>query len=521
MAHRPNFLFIVTDQHRADHTGFGGNEVLRTPNLDRIAASGVRFERAIVANPICMPNRSSIATGRVPSVHGTRTNGIPLDWGARTFMRALRERGWHNAQIGKCHLQNMGVGKSIRDALLKAALPGEAAHTPWPEGWAEWENNARHKRERVVVPPDYYGFDEVDLTVEHSDLAGGHYYQWLLEQGVDPVALQGRDKALPYDAKCSQVWRTRVPVELYPSSYITRRTVEFLGRRAREPERPWLAFCSYPDPHHPFTPPGRYFDMYDPEKIPLPATFEDPHAASVPHLRRMRATRGIAQRAALAPFAPTAEQFREMAAAEYGMLALIDDGVGAVLDALERSGQRDRTFVIFTSDHGDAFGDHGLMLKGGMHYQGLIRVPLAIAGPGIEPAVSHSLASSLDLAQTVLELAGVPAHHGMQGASLVPVLANPQATVRDHVLVEEDQMADLLRVGQPLRMRTLVTEDARVTLYRGSDEGELFDLARDPNELDNLWARLDARSRRTELVERLAHVMMEYANPSPKQAYFA
>ena len=177
--------------------------------------------------------------------------------------------------------------------------------------------------------------------------------------------------------------------------------------------------------------------------------------------------------------------------------------------------------MIFTSDHGDAFGDHGLMLKGGMHYQGLIRVPLAIAGPGIEPGVSHSLASSLDLAQTVLELAGVPAHHGMQGASLVPVLANPQATVRDHVLVEEDQMADLLGVGRPLRMRTLVTEDARLTLYDGSDEGELFDLARDPNELDNLWARLDARSRRTELVERLARLMMEYADPSPKQSFFA
>jgi arylsulfatase A-like enzyme len=121
----------------------------------------------------------------------------------------------------------------------------------------------------------------------------------------------------------------------------------------------------------------------------------------------------------------------------------------------------------------------------------------------------------------VLELAGVPAHHGMQGASLVPVLANPATSVRDQVLIEEDQMADLLGIGRPLRMRTLVTEDARLTLYAGSDEGELFDLARDPNELDNLWARLDARSRRTELVERLARAMMQYADPSPKQSYFA
>jgi arylsulfatase A-like enzyme len=520
MTRRPNFLFIVTDQHRADHTGFGGNGVLRTPNLDRLAARALRFERALVANPICMPNRASIATGRLPSVHGTRTNGISLDWGAYTFMRSLRERGWRTAHVGKCHLQNMGILRSARDLLLRNTAPGDAFTTPWPTGWDEWEDQDRHKRERVEMPSDYYGFDEVDLVVEHSDFCSGHYYQWLLEQGVDPTRLQGQSNALPFEAKSRQVWKTRVPAELYSTSYITQRTVEYLEKRARAPESPWLAFCSYPDPHHPFTPPGKYFEMYDPEKIPLPETFSDSHAGSVPHLRRMIASRG-AQRGMITPFAPTAEQFRQMAAAEYGMLAMIDDGVGAVLDALERSGQSDRTFVIFTSDHGDVFGDHGLMLKGAMHYEGCIRVPLAIAGPGIEPGVSRSLASSLDLAQTVLELAGVQAHHGMQGVSLVPLLANPGAVVRDHVLVEEEQMADMLGVGRPLRMRTLVTEDSRLTLYDGSDEGELFDLERDPRELENLWSRLDARARRTEMMERLARLLMEYSDPSPKQRFVA
>jgi len=192
-----------------------------------------------------------------------------------------------------------------------------------------------------------------------------------------------------------------------------------------------------------------------------------------------------------------------------------------VLGALERSGQAARTFVVFTSDHGDMFGDHGLMLKGAMHYEGCVRVPLAIAGPGIAPGVTRSLASSLDLAQTVLELADVPAHHGMQGVSLAPLLQNPGAVVRDHVLIEEEQMADMLRVGRPLRMRTLVTEDSRLTLYDGSDEGELFDLERDPRELQNLWSRLDARARRSELLERLARLLMEYSDPSPKQRYVA
>jgi arylsulfatase A-like enzyme len=520
MSERPNFLFIVTDQHRPDHTGFGGNEVLRTPNLDRIAARGVVFTRALVANPICMPNRSSIATGRVPSVHGTRTNGIPLDWGAHTFMRSLLERGWHTAQIGKCHLQNMGILRAARDALLRNTLPGDAVRSGWPAGWDEWEDLERHRREKVQVPRDYYGLAEVDFVVDHSDFCGGHYHQWLLEQGVEPAKIQGRENAQPFDAKSKQVWKTSVPTELYSTRYITQKCVEFLERRARAPETPWLLFCSYPDPHHPFTPPGRYFDLYDPAKIPLPETFDDPHADSVPHLRRLIASRG-SERTLITPFAPTAEQLRQMAAAEYGMLTLVDEGVGAVLDALERSGQAARTHVIFTSDHGDMFGDHGLMLKGAMHYQGCVRVPLVFAGPGIAPGVSHSLASSLDLAQTALELAGVPAHHGMQGVSLAPLLANPSAKVRDHVLIEEEQMADMLRVGRPLRMRTLVTEDSRLTLYDGSEEGELFDLERDPRELANLWSRLDARNRRSELLERLARLQMEYSDPSPKQSYVA
>src|SRR5262245_6505688 len=147
MTRRPNFLVIMTDQHRADHTGFGGNEIVRTPNLDEIAARAMRFDRAIVANPICMPNRSSIVTGRLPSVHGTRTNGISLDWGANTFVRSLRERGWRTSHFGKCHLQNMGIMRSARDILLRKAAPGEATHSPWPEGWDEWEDQDRHKRE--------------------------------------------------------------------------------------------------------------------------------------------------------------------------------------------------------------------------------------------------------------------------------------------------------------------------------------------------------------------------------------
>ena len=519
MSGAPNFLFLITDQQRADHTGFGGHPVLRTPNLDALAARSMQFDRALVANPICMPNRSSIFTGRLPSVHGTRYNGIPLDWSANTFPRVLRGAGYHTAYFGKCHLQNMGNGIRARDAIFRDAPDSDASQPPYPEGWDRWENAGRHRREFVEMPEDFYGLAEVDLVVEHSDLCSGHYYQWLLEQGAEPDKLMGRANAAPFEALSPQVWRTSLPEDMYPTRYVTLRTVEFLERR-RGVDEPFLAFCSYPDPHHPFTPPGRYFDLYDPSEIPLPESFDDPHHGSMNHYRTRLAKRGE-QPTRMAPFAPTAEQLREMAAAEFGMIAMIDDGIGEVLAALERTGLADDTVVVFTSDHGDMFGDHGMMLKASMHYEGCIRVPLLVSAPGRAAGRTSALASSLDLAQTVLELAGAPVYHGMQGVSLVPLLDDPSATVRDHVLVEEDQMFDLAGVGQGLRMRTLVTEQGRITLYRGAQHAELFDLERDPGEMANLFGLPEGRDLQVALTEQLARHLLEYADDSPRPTHMA
>jgi arylsulfatase A-like enzyme len=501
MSRRPNFLFLITDQQRADHTGFGGNPVLRTPNLDALAARSLQFDRALVANPICMPNRASIFTGRLPSVHGTRINGIALDPASNTFPRVLRGEGYRTAYFGKLHLQNLGDGQRIREVVWKDAPEHDAWQPPYEPGWDDWELQARHEQEYVRIPPDFYGLDHVDLAINHADLCGGHYYQWLLEQGVEPAKLAGRKNALPFDASWRQIWRTRVPEELYPTHYVTMRTCEFLEQRTSQPDQPFLAFCSYPDPHHPFTPPGRYFDMYDPDSIPLPASFDDPHNDSMAHYRARRAQRGE-QVGRMAPFSPTERQFRQMAAAEYGMISMIDDGIGEVLATLARTGLADDTVVVFTSDHGDMFGDHGMMLKAGMHYEGCTRVPLLIAVPGKQPGVSNSLVSSLDLAQTVLELTDEPEYQGMQGTSLAPLLDDPARRVREHVLVEEDEMFDLAGVGSMLRMRTLIAEEARLTIYRGSAEGELFDLERDPSEMSNLYDKAAGRALRAEMAER-------------------
>lgn len=262
--------------------------------------------------------------------------------------------------------------------------------------------------------------------------------------------------------------------------------------------------------------PDRYYGFPHVE----PDSFDDPHEHSLRIFRNRVKHRGK-QAFPVAPFSPTEAQWRHAAAAEYGMISMIDEGIGRILGRLDELGLRDDTIVVFTADHGDMFGDHGMMLKGGMHYEGCVRVPLLVATPGRSPAVTDSLAGSLDIAQTLLELAGIPAYHGMQGESLVPVLDDPANRVRDSIVIEEDELFDMAGVGEHLRMRTLVTEDARLTLYQGAEQGELFDLENDPGELSNRFAEPTARERRAELTEQLARRMMAYADRAPKPTFFA
>ncbi|MGE4607699.1 MAG: sulfatase/phosphatase domain-containing protein, partial [Myxococcota bacterium] len=175
------------------------------------------------------------------------------------------------------------------------------------------------------------------------------------------------------------------------------------------------------------------------------------------------------------------------------------------------------TIVIFTSDHGDMFGDHGLMLKGWMHYQATLRVPLVIALPHATPSRSQSMASSLDLAQTVLDLCGLDPYDGMQGASLRMLLEDPSEAVRDHVYIEDDNPNFRRMKVLPAKARTLITEAGRITRY-ASGETEVFDLKADPDEMKNLAGKPEGRDRQAHLTERLADALIQYsdlAKPGP------
>ena len=330
--------------------------------------------------------------------------------------------------------------------------------------------------------------------------------------------MRGPDKANRVFADWRQVYQTAIPEEAYPTRYVAERAKGYLEQAAKSDE-PFFLQVSFPDPHHPFTPPGRYFEMYDPSDIPLPETFDDPHTDSMPHYQFMRARRGKAPKMWVAAFAPSENQLRHAAAAEYGMISFIDDAVGENLATLEEQALLDNTIVVFTSDHGDMFGDHGIILKAAMHYDGCIRVPLLIAVPDGTGGRTTRLVSSLDLAQTILDLTGIPEYHGLQGASLAPLLKNPDEIIHDHLVIEEDEMFDMLFIGKPFRARTLVTEDARLSLYQHIEHGELFDFDADPLEMTNLFAsRNDLRA---ELTDTLARELMNLADTSPKPPQMA
>lgn len=513
-ADRPNVLFLITDQHRADHVGFGGNPVVRTPNLDALAGRGTVFENAWVANPICMPNRSTLLTGRVPTAHGVIFNDRSLDWGANTHARQFRQAGYRTALIGKSHLQHGMSRNSVEPVDAEGAIDD-----PYEPGWNTFEDFERYEGGPPEIPGSFYGFDHVELAIDHGSRITGHHLHWALDKG-------GRyeDLVVPYDESSPaeqrhrswwQIYRAPYDPALHSSSFVADRTVAFIEEAAAAGD-PWLAWASFPDPHHPMCPPGDWFDRHRPEDMELPATIDDPLTDAVGYIRHVSRIHPSKQRMWVQPcgVAGDYDLVRAAIAATYGMIELIDDRVGQILDAVERLDQSRDTIVVFTSDHGDMMGDHHLMLKGRMHYRGTLQVPLIIADPrrarSRTPSRTRSLVGSLDMTPTLLELGGLTPYDGIQGTSLVPVLDDAEAGVRDHVLIEDDLPSALAAQRRAAtKVRTLVTDTCKYTRFSNGEE-QLFDLQADPDELSPLGHSDPAA--RANMVERLAAALIDVAD---------
>lgn len=466
-----NIIIITTDQQRYDSLGCYGSSFVSTPNIDKMASNGIVFNRAYCTNPVCTPSRASIHGGKYISRHGAWNVGMNVPQDEQFISHIMKNNGYKTHLIGKAHFN---------------AFEGE---------YEQSIETLSHWRERFPqFKGPYYGFDTVELALGHTTYGvAGHYGYWVYEKlktiGVDlPVAKCKADKPFGGEA-----YDWDIPLELSNSMWTAHSTVEFLKEMATS-HTPFVLSIGFQDPHHPHVLPVEYASTLNPGKIPLPNYVEGELEDKPEHFRTARI--GQLEGSKYRGRYPVAGQhfgfdYRHVTdddarcgrAYYYGMVQLIDRAMGMIMDTLEQTGLDRNTIVVFTTDHGELLGDHGIWMKGPFHYEQLIKVPFIMQLPGkmYGGKAVDSPVSLADIVPTVLSLCGVDIPDTMDGMDLMPVIKGERERVHDHVLVEcTDDPAGL-------RLKTIVGERYKLTYYHGEHFGELYNLKEDPWERKNLW----------------------------------
>lgn len=499
MTTAPNILLISADQQRGDCLGHMGRKV-KTPHLDALAARGTRFEACITPCVVCQPARASILTGQLCRTHGVHDNGIDLapEIGERGFAGALAASGYQTAFFGKAHFSTYHTFEATG---TPESLQSSADYGP------DWYG-------------PYMGFQHVEMMlVGHNWFLpekpprGQHFERWFYADG------RGDHKNALYrenagDTKgAAQTWHSKLPTAWHNSSWTADRAIDWIKQQGiasdgeRKADAPFCAWVSFPDPHHPFDCPEPWSRLHAPSEVDLPIhrerSFEGRpwwHEAVL-----TREPEGEKQHAQIRKnysriSEQSDEQLREIIANTYGQIALIDHQVGRLMIALHEAGLSENTLVVYISDHGDWLGDHGLVLKGPMHYEGLLRVPMIWAGPGV-PEGKRSLepVSTLDLGATFCDYAGTHSLLPQHGQSLRPVIEGEGT--RAFALNEWELLAS--RAGVGLSLRTVRCKTMKMTVDRLSGAGELYDLERDPHELTNRFDDPAYAERRAEMMAML------------------
>lgn len=458
---RPNLLLIETDQQTAETLSLYGNPVLKTPALEGLAERGVVFELAFCNYPACSPSRSSMFTGRYASTIGVHANHMLINPSETTLPQVLKEHGYQTAIIGKNH-----------------AFMETAASSYYPGGAPEQASLLREV------------FDYVRLA-EHGHLVDGYR--------DDPEAAEAHEWA---KRNC---WFSPLGHGTNPAraekcgTYLLGETMLDYLERVRDPEKPFFTWLSFPDPHTPYQTPEPYASLIDPAEVPLPPK-ED--LAGKPERQRVMHVMDAMDRA-------DDDLIRRVRAIHYGMIRFIDDTLARVFAKLEELGLMDNTVIVFTSDHGDSMGAHGLIQKHNGFYDSFTHVPFIMRVPGYAgPKRTANMVELVDVMPTLLELAGAPVPYGCQGRSLAPfLLGEASYAPRDYVVMESGEdgepikLSDItVRPEHPFDERYFVwcayrdawmgkgksirTREWKLNVYVNG-EGELYDLQSDPHELHN------------------------------------
>jgi choline-sulfatase len=445
-----NVLVLIADQHAFNVAGWMGNSWVHTPNLDALAASGTVFERAYTPSPVCVPARQSLLTGRYPHAHGAYGNSQPMHATERTFAHLAKEAGFATGAIGKMHF----IGEDQHQGF----------DTRWDiEDYYALEPEASGDAASGMAAPGCYG--KYVPGLEEGSSAGG------------PNPMRTRDGN--YDAGPSPF-----PAERHVEAYTTRNAVQFLEEHRGERFALW---CSHFKPHAPYTPPVEDWERYADLPLPVPGLDPDERATFPTHLQRFLDTTGVGEM--------DEAGMRRCIAGYYGNVTYLDRQIGEVLGALDSLGLRDETLIVYTSDHGDMVGAHGLLAKMNF-FEESWHVPMIVSHPayrGDRASRTRVLACLTDLMPTLAEATGLVAPATVHGHSLLPVVVGECDAVRDHVYSE---------LASPRGTHTGVF-DGRWKLASYVDKEQLFDLDTDPGETrDVREAYPEEASRLRALMER-------------------
>ena len=483
-----NVLWIMADQLRWDYLSCYGHPHLETPNIDRLAAMGVRFNKAYVQSPICGPSRMSFYTGRYVRSHGATWNGFPLRVGEPTLGDHLREIGADCMLVGKTHMIPDMEGMKrlgIDPESIIGVHTAECGFTPFER------DDGLHPNGNYDGSPPYddylreQGFDgdnpwEVWAN-SAEDEDGSLLSGWLLKHSDKPA---------------------RVPEEHSETPYLTNRGIEFIEQAG---DKPWLCHLSYIKPHWPYIVPPPYHNMYGPEHVIPPVRSDAERATDHPVYKAWQNHRVCK--------AFSRDEVREVVIPAYmGLVKQLDDQLGRLFKYLEESGRMDDTMIVMSSDHGDYLGDHWLGEKDLFH-DASARVPLIIYDPREEAnatrgTVCDELVEGIDLAPTFHELMGGEAKpHIMEGRSLVPLLEGRSVAWRKYAISEYDYSTRQSRLELKLDnadARLLMIFDGRWKyIHAEGFRPLLFDLETDPDELVDLGADPEHEETRARLHEAL------------------
>ncbi len=434
-----NVLWIMCDQLRADVFGFAAHPSIKTPNLDRLASRGAVFERSYCTSPLCCPSRASMLTSQYLPQHGVTANGRRMADASREllFPPMLSAAGYRTVNIGKHHA-------------------GIASGEVWGSQQHVQDAFGATKPSKVPFEPGYWP-DDLTFINEPCDNADRVLY------GTYPG---------PYQVSKSHVLTTQAMRFLY----------------WHREERPFLLRVSYDDPHSPIVPPEPFASMYGPQDVP-DALFEggmDSIGSKPPTVQdnwRWKGWDGISM-----------EDHRIHAARYMGMVSHVDFQVGRLLEYLEASGWAENTLIVFNSDHGHMIGENRQVVKGGICYQGVCRIPTVLVWPGRIPQGRRvpGVVDGTDLAPTLLEACGLPVPEGMEGRSLLPAAAGETDGVRQFTVSQWSTY-----------VYSVIGERWKLTWFDSDEEGELYDLEADPYEIHNLWSDASVREVREDLLGKL------------------